>query len=114
IQLFRIARDTASLKILYVIVVLTPDFGQTYVRYAVRQKRAEIKKVLKDYLLYGKPSKQNCQDDIYGYDDTSISRNLRKAKFHSSSSYGKCCHGRKRSELLLIIFWDSHLLSEFQ
>ncbi|KAJ8467317.1 hypothetical protein OPV22_029869 [Ensete ventricosum] len=74
-----------------------PKPSKTYVRYAVRQKRAEIKKALKDYLLYGKPSKQNCQDDIYGYDDTSISRNLRKAQFHSSSSYGKCCHGRKRS-----------------
>ncbi|THU68763.1 hypothetical protein C4D60_Mb08t07280 [Musa balbisiana] len=72
--------------------------SKTYVRYAVRQKRAEIKKALKDYLLYGKPSKQNCQDrDLHGYDDTSISRNFGKAKFHSSSSHGKCNHGSKRS-----------------
>ncbi|XP_064976289.1 uncharacterized protein LOC103994290 isoform X2 [Musa acuminata AAA Group] len=65
---------------------------------SVRQKRAEIKKALKDYLLYGNPSKQNCQDrDIHGFNDTSISRNFGKAKFHSSSSHGKCNHGSKRS-----------------
>ncbi|XP_064934444.1 uncharacterized protein LOC135587226 [Musa acuminata AAA Group] len=75
-----------------------PKPSKTYVRYAVRQKRAEIKKALKDYLLYGKPSKQNCQDrDIHGFDDTSISRNFGKAKFHSSSSHGKCNHGSKRN-----------------
>ncbi|CAL9037711.1 unnamed protein product [Musa banksii] len=75
-----------------------PKPSKTYVRYAVRQKRAEIKKALKDYLLYGKPSKQNCQDrDIHGFNDTSISRNFGKAKFHSSSSHGKCNHGSKRS-----------------
>lgn len=40
---------------------LTPCIYQSYIRYVVRQKRAEIKKALKVYLLYGKTSKIHFQ-----------------------------------------------------
>lgn len=36
--------------------LIQPNSEQTYARYAVRLKRADTKKALKDFLLYGKPS----------------------------------------------------------
>jgi len=33
------------------------NIEQTQIRFAVRQKRADTKRALKDYLLYGKSSK---------------------------------------------------------
>ncbi|XP_074571563.1 uncharacterized protein LOC141828097 isoform X2 [Curcuma longa] len=91
-----------------------PKPSKSYIRYVVRQKRAEIKKALKVYLLYGKTSKIHFQDEsfhdftdgaretfntesgAYDFDATSTSGSGRKAKFHSSSYSGKCKHGKSK------------------
>ncbi|XP_010911983.1 uncharacterized protein [Elaeis guineensis] len=86
--------------------------SKTYIRYAVRQKRAEAKKALKDFLLYGKSSKFHVQDeDLYwcadgissrnanvengsfGFDSIPRSRKSGKSKPYSSSYSGKAKHG---------------------
>ncbi|WOL03524.1 hypothetical protein Cni_G12244 [Canna indica] len=101
-----------------------PKPSKTYMRYAVRQKRAEIKKALKEYLLYGKTSNPHFQAEnsygcadgackrfkvdgtAYGFNDTSTSRNFRKAKSHSSSYQGKHNRGRNKSWQTRKSFFD--------
>ncbi|KAG6486777.1 uncharacterized protein LOC122009178 isoform X2 [Zingiber officinale] len=101
-----------------------PKPSKSYIRYAVRQKRAEIKKALKVYLFYGKTSKLNFQDEsfrdfiggaretfntengAYDFDATSTSGSGRKVNFHSSSCSGKCKHGRSKGRQKG--FYDEH------
>lgn len=72
--------------------------SKTYIRYAVRQKRADAKKALKNFIFYGKPSKLHCQDEDIGcHTDRTSSSNSGKSKAHSSPSSGKY-GGTKRSK----------------
>ncbi|KAJ1695838.1 hypothetical protein LUZ63_012536 [Rhynchospora breviuscula] len=62
---------------------------KSYMRYAARQKRAETKKALKDYLLYGKTSPLICKDEDINSNNNSSEiprfRSFGKSRFHNSS-----------------------------
>ncbi|KAJ4804669.1 Chaperone DnaJ-domain superfamily protein [Rhynchospora pubera] len=63
--------------------------SKSYMRYAARQKRAETKKALNDYLLYGKPSPLICKDEDMNSNNNSSEipriRSFGKSRFHNSS-----------------------------
>ncbi|OAY78499.1 hypothetical protein ACMD2_15781 [Ananas comosus] len=64
--------------------------SKNYIRYAVRRKRAESKKALKDYLLYGKSSHLNFQLPASAYKQASDQRAsaLGSDKFISAFHHG--------------------------
>lgn len=64
--------------------------SKSHIRFAVRQKRADSKRALKDYLLFGKTSKLHSQDENRSSrSEKSTRRNSGKANSRCSSSSGK-------------------------
>ncbi|XP_020260111.1 uncharacterized protein LOC109836573 isoform X2 [Asparagus officinalis] len=65
--------------------------SKAQVRFAVRQKRSDTKRALKDFLLYGKSSKHYSQDDGFNWSAEETDRQDAKAKnsSHGSKSSGK-------------------------
>lgn len=69
--------------------------SKTNIRFAVRQKRADTKKALKDHLLFGKPL--HSQDEGIGSrTGKTANRNSGKSKSQCSSSSGKGKRGGKK------------------
>nr|CAD1838731.1 unnamed protein product [Ananas comosus var. bracteatus] len=94
--------------------------SKNYIRYAVRRKRAESKKALKDYLLYGKSSHLNFQDadvnwfaDSHGRDNIPRVKRCGKSNGHSSSHSGKGKNGGSKCWQSNQSFYDFHDEDDF-
>ncbi|XP_072992909.1 uncharacterized protein [Typha latifolia] len=94
--------------------------SKTYIRYAVRQKRAEAKKALKDYLLYGKSSdlhfqdeNVNCPSDSHGSDNIPRFRSYGKSRLHDSSHSGKGKNSGSKYWQKRQCFYDFYNENEF-
>ncbi|KAJ6819558.1 uncharacterized protein M6B38_400030 [Iris pallida] len=64
--------------------------SKAQIRFVVRQKRADTKKALKDFLFYGKPSKYFQDDNLNWSADEAARRNTKsKSSLHDSDNFSR-------------------------
>ncbi|KAJ3681499.1 hypothetical protein LUZ60_015988 [Juncus effusus] len=91
--------------------------SKNYVRYVVRQKRAEEKKALKNYLLYGKPSQMIFKDEEANSFSNSCEiprfKSFGKSKTQNSSQSKKGQYSARKSRGYKQQFYDFYEEEKF-